>query len=190
MELKKITATTATEVCRLFELEEHASVLLTEEQTPAQFLQKLIEGEHFADAAHFMACALPKREAVWLACLAAHTTLGEAPKEAAINALQTAEAWVKNPSQESCQPNQEAAEGAGFGTAVGLAAAAAFWSGDSMLPSDMPPVPPPIELTGQAVWGAITIAALTIEPEKATEKYQSFTKQAIDIANGGSGKMN
>jgi hypothetical protein len=190
MELKKITTTTAAEVCRLFELEENASALLTEEQTPAQFLQTLIEGEHFADAAHFMACALPKREAVWLACLAAHTTLVEAPTEAAKNALQTAEAWVKNPSQESCQPNQEAAEGAGFGTAAGLAAAAAFWSGESLLSPDMTAVPPPIELTGQAVWAAITLAALTVEPEKADEKYQSFTKQAIDIANGGSGKLN
>ncbi|MCF6281478.1 MAG: hypothetical protein L3J28_04570 [Candidatus Polarisedimenticolaceae bacterium] len=190
MKLKKITVPTAAEVCSLFELEGEAKTLLTAEQTPAQFLQKLIEGELFADAAHFMACALPKREAVWLASLAAHTTLGETATKEAKKAVQTAEAWVKNPSQESCQPNQAAAEAAGFATAAGLTAAAAFWSGDSMLPPDMSPVPPPVELTGQAVWGAITLAALTIEPEKAAEKYQFFTKQAIDIANGGSGKLN
>ncbi len=190
MELKKITAATAIEVCALFELEEEGESLLTAEQTPTQFLQTLIENECFIDAAHFMACALPKREAVWLACLAAHTTLDEKSTLPIQNAIQTAEAWVKQPTQENCQPNQAAAEAAGFDTAAGLAAAAAFWSGESLTSPEMPPVPPPAELTGTAVWGAITLAALTVEPEKADEKYQFFTKQAIDIANGGSGKLN
>lgn len=62
MELKKVTAATAAEVCALFELKDDGKALLTEEQTPAQFLQCLIENKHFADAAHFMAFALPKRE--------------------------------------------------------------------------------------------------------------------------------
>jgi hypothetical protein len=57
-----------------------------------------------------------------------------------------------------------------------------------MAPPDAPPVPPGEELTGTAVAGAVMLAAVQTEPERAEEKFRRFLMQGIDIANGGSGK--
>ena len=77
--LAKVTAKTATEVCKHFPLGEEAKKLLRDGQTPAQFLDVLIEKQQFPDAVRFLAHALPKREAVWWAWFCARRTAGEEP---------------------------------------------------------------------------------------------------------------
>ena len=72
----KVTAKTAAEVCKHFPLGEEAKKLLRDGQTPAQFLDVLIEKQQFPDAVRFLAHALPKREAVWWACLCSRAVAG------------------------------------------------------------------------------------------------------------------
>lgn len=186
--LTKVTAATAAEVGRRAGLGEEAQALLTETMAPAQFLDLLIEREQYADAVRFLAHALPKREAVWWACLCARGGLPEDAKPPVIEALKAAEAWVLKPVEETRRAAMACAEAAGFDSPSSWAAVGAFWSGGSMAPPDAPPVPPGEELTGTAVAGAVMLAAVQTEPERAEEKFRRFLLQGIDIANGGSGK--
>ena len=58
-----------------------------------------------------------------------------------------------------------------------------------MAPEEAPVVPPAENLTAKAVAGAVMLACVTSEPEKAESKFQFFIEQAVDIANGGNGKL-
>jgi len=182
--LVKVTAKTAAEVCKHFSLGEEAKKLLRDGLTPVQFLDTLMEKQQFVDAVRFLAHALPKREAVWWACLCGRAVAGSnaAPKIAA--ALQAAEKWVVDPSEENRRAAMPAAEAAEFKTPAGCAAVAAFWSGGSLGPPSAPVVPPDPYLTAHGVAGAVMVAAVQSEPEKAPEKYRKFLAQGIEVAKG------
>ena len=75
----------------------------------------------------------------------------------------------------------ESAKTAEFSTAAGSAALAAFLSGGSMAPPDAPAAPPGEFLTAKAVAGAVTIAAVAKEPDKAPEKFKAFVTQGLDV---------
>lgn len=187
--LTKVTATRAGDICRLFDLSEEAQALFDETLDPEEFLARLIEHRQYADATRFLAHALPKREGVWWACLAARGGLGEHANPAQSASLQAAEQWVFKPLEENRRPTMAAAEAAGLDNPASWAAVAAFWSSGSLAPSDQPVVPPPDDLCAKAVAGAVMLAAVIHEPKKAANKYQMFLRQGIDIASGGSGHV-
>jgi hypothetical protein len=78
----KVTAKTAAEICRTCPLSEAAAKLLREDMQPRPFLDLLIDKQHYADAARFLAHTLPKRAAVWWACLCIR------PEQGAVGLLQ------------------------------------------------------------------------------------------------------
>jgi len=182
--LTKVTAKTAGEVCKNFQLGDEAKKLLKDTMTPRQFLDQLIDKQQFPDAIRFLAHALPKQEAVWWACLCARAAAGTAPAPNITAALQAAEKWVKDPSEDNRRAAMPAAEAAEFSTPAGCAAVAAFWSGGSMGPPNVPVIPPGPYLTAHGVAGAVMMAAVVTEPQKAPEKYKKFLAQGIDVANG------
>ncbi len=163
------------------EMSEDASALARPELRPREFVALLVEKELFEDAVRFLAHALPKREAVWWAWVCARRSAGEhaPPKIAA--ALQAAERWIAQPNEDNRRAAMAAGQSAEFGTAAGCAALAAFLSGGSMAPPNAPAVPPGEYLTAKAVAGAVIVAALGKEPEKAPEKFRSFVTQGLDV---------
>ncbi len=186
--LTKVQATTAAEVCRLYELDPDAAALLDEKTTPASFVERLMEAQRFSDAARFLAYALPKREAVWWACLCARAVTKEDISADNLAALDAAEAWVYKPIDENRRKAMALAEKTPMDSSASWAAVAAFWSAGSMAPEDAPSVPPGEELTGAAVSGAVILAAVQTEPEQAPDKFARFLSQGLDVARGGSGR--
>lgn len=178
--LLKVAAKSANEVCDRFALSDEARALLRANLTPAQFLDMLLEKQFHHDATRFLAHGLPKREAVWWACVCTRTVAD--PAMAA--ALQSAERWAADPSEENRRAAMPAAEKAGFGTPAGCAALGAFFSGGSLGPPNVDPIPPAETLTGDAVAGAMMLAVVLKEPEKAPEKYRAFLARGIEVANG------
>lgn len=154
----------------------------------AAALARIVQSGLMADAARFLAHALPKREAVWWACMCARATAPEPPPPDAA-ALAAAEAWVRKPEEEQRRMAMAKAEAAGFRSAEAWAAVAAFWSGGSMAPPGQPVVPPADHLTGVAVAGAVSLAAVRREPEKAEATFRRFIESGLDIAAGGSGRL-
>jgi hypothetical protein len=188
-ELKKITAGTASEVYALYGLDDEIACSIPKELTPAQFIGRLVESANYSEAVKFLSYALPRREATWLACLAAKGVLTEESPKAMVEAVQRAEKWVYQSSEKNRRAAMQAAETAGFNNPAGLAAAASAWSGGSLAPEGSPEVPPPDDLTAKAVWGCLALAAFHGDPTLAKEKYHTFLTQGLDIANGGSGKV-
>ena len=186
-ELKKIQASTAAEICVKYEQAAEILPLLSEGMSPVAFLDKLVEEDRLQEASRFLAHALPKREAVWWACLCAREALPDGDKTAE-DLLKLAETWVRKPSDENRRAAMAAAEAAGFDSPASWAAVAAFWSGESLAPEDMPPVAPSDELTGTAVAAATMLAAFSGDPATSPDRFRQYLKNGMDVAQGGSGR--
>lgn len=187
--LNKVAIAKAAMICRDIQLDEPALKCLDSDPVPADFLKALLEQELYVDAVRFLARALPKREATWWACLCARSVLAEDARPEQIKAVETAEQWVYKPTEPNRRSNDAAAQAATFDSPAAWAAMAAFWSGGSMAPEEAPAVPPAENLTAKAAAGAVMLAAVLNQPEKAQEKYRFFLEQGIDIANGGNGRL-
>ena len=184
----KITQSKAMPIAESLDLTDEAKALLSDKITPAQFVQSLIDKTLYTDTIMFLAAGLSKRESTWWACLCARSVLTDKSSDADAEAIALAEAWVYKPTQENCRLTLAAAEVTGFKTAAGWSAMAAFWSGENISPVEDAVVPPPADLTGKAVNGAVLLAAVQADPKKVTEYQQLFINIAIDIASGGDGR--
>ncbi len=186
--LKKITTPTARETCAIaasggFKLSAGDDV------SPVEFLQELLAAKNLGDAVQFMAFALPAREAVWWACHCARQVQEDPASPAIAAAVEAAEAWVRRPTEENRRGALARAQATDFQSPAAWAAMAAFWSSGSMAPEHVPDVPAPGHLVGCAVAGAVMLAAVQSEPQLADEKRARFLAAAINIANGGNGRI-
>lgn len=182
--LKLIREKTAAEVCQAYPLDEKATLVLNSAHTPREFLDSLIAKELFPEAIRFLAYALPKPAAVWWACLCIRHSFGAPTIKERKDALAAAARWVLDPSEQNRRAAEAPATAAGLGTPFGLAAIAAFWSGGSMNPPNLPPVAPKPTLTSQAVCGAVRQAANCGKLAEIREKNIRFIALGIDIAKG------
>ncbi|MEO6811368.1 MAG: hypothetical protein ABI353_19840 [Isosphaeraceae bacterium] len=181
--LSKVAALTTVEISQNAALSEEALALPTDGNVVGAFLGLLLEQGLDPDALRFIAHALPKREAVWWACQCVRAVASDlAP--AVASALDATERWVAEPNEENRREAGLAAEAAGVGEPAGCAAMAAFWSGGSLGPANLPDVPPGDDLTGRGVAGAVLLAAVSVEPERAPEKFRQFVKLGLDVAEG------
>lgn len=155
----------------------------------AQGLESLLTGDRTADALRLIAHALPKREAVWWACMCARAVPALEPNALDAEALVAAELWVRRPDETSRRATMEIAQKGGFRSAESWAAVGAFWSGGSMSAEGQPEVLPAEHLTGVAVVGAIMLAAMRHTPERAPLRFNRFVASARDIAGGGAGRI-
>ena len=188
MQLKKISAKTASEVCADITLDEEALALLSDTAAPSEFLGQLIEAKHYQDAIRFLARALPGREAAWWACVSARNGVGNQTPVTEIKLLELAEQWVFKPTDENRHTAHDATDSVESGTPVYWAGMSVFWSGGSMVPPDLPAVPVQPNLCSMAVSGAVILAGLTDDVDDSDQLYQFFLKQGVAIANGDNAK--
>lgn len=152
-------------------------------------LDRLEAAGFLLEASRLLAHALPKREAVWWACMcAAHTAPADLP-ELDRQARETAEHWVRQQTDPLRRTAMQQAEAGGFTTPEAWAAVAAFWSGDSMAPEGQPAVPPAPHLTGTAVAGAVALAAARDAPARQATRLKRFLESGRNIAAGGPGRL-
>lgn len=187
--LSKVMAPSAAVICRDINLEAETLNALNSDVSPIEYLNLLIAHKLLADAVRFLARALPKREATWWACISARSAIDAQTPAEILKSLEAAEAWVYKPTEANRRAAYAAAEVASFDNPAAWAAMAAFWSEGSMAPENAPPVAPADNLTAKAVAGAVMLAAVQHQTDKAQEKYQFFIEQGIDIANGGNGRV-
>ncbi|PZW50995.1 hypothetical protein C8P66_101212 [Humitalea rosea] len=152
-------------------------------------VERLAAAGRMSDAARLAAHALPKREAVWWACMCARAVPDPALLAADREALEAAELWVRRPDESARRAAMEIASRTGFRSPEAWAAVGAFWSGGSMAPEGQPAVPPGEHLTGVAIAGAIVLSAVRIAPARADARFARFIAAARDIAAGGAGRL-
>jgi hypothetical protein len=154
-----------------------------------KFLNDLLTANNLNEAVQFFAFALPAREAVWWACQCSREVLRDPAPQPLQDAVEAAEAWVRSPTEEHRRAAMSRAQATDLKSPAALAAVAAFWSGGSLAPENLPEVPVPVHLTGCAVAGAVMLAAVKSEPQLADRKRERYLASAIDIANGGNGRL-
>lgn len=157
--------------------------------SPAQFLNDLLAAKNLNEAVQFFSFALPPREAVWWACLCCREQLADPIPQPLQDAVDAAETWVRQPTEEHRRAAMARAQATDFQSPAAWAAVAAFWSGGSLAPENLPEVPAPAHLMGCAVAGAVMLAAVKSEPQLADQRRERFLASAIDIANGGNGRL-
>ena len=152
-------------------------------------LQRLEAGGFLVEAARLVSHALPKREAVWWACMCAfHTAPPDLPENDRL-ARELAENWVRQQTDKLRREAMAKAEAADFGTPEAWAAVAAFWSGDSMAPEGQAAVPPAPHLCGTAVAGSVVLAAVRGDPLRQPARLKRFLESGRNIAAGGPGRL-
>lgn len=184
----KIKAKQAGDLLQHFELSEEGEVSASIDDAPLQAIKKLIETENFHDAVTMLAHALPKREAVWWACLAAKYSLDSGADDQ-LMALQAAERWVREPNDNNRGIAKKFGEKRRKKHAADWAATAASWCTGNMIDDDSVHVPPPDFLYAHAVAACISMAALAAGADQMPQTYQMFLRQGFDLATGGSGKV-
>jgi len=172
---------TLKELCGQAKLGDAAKALLKDEHTSRQFLELLIGKELFPDATRLLAYCLPKREAVGWGCLCVRHSLGTEDASQISKTQVAAERWVANPEEGSRQAAKAAVDPNGPESPSDMLALAAFYSGGSVVPPDLEAVPPPDHVTPELVAGAVMIAAVRTQPEKAAEKYRVFLPKGMAL---------
>jgi hypothetical protein len=171
------------------ELEPPAREALAGAATAEDAIARLEAAGQLMPACRLAAHALPKREAVWWACMCARAVPDEkaVPTDAA--ALEAAEAWVRRPDEKARRACMAAAEQNNFRSTEAWAAVGGFWSGGSMAPEGQPVVPPGDHLTGTAIGGAVILAGVRRTPQHLDARLKRFLASARDIALGGAGRI-
>lgn len=172
------------------ELDPGASAAVAGAQTAAEAVDRLEASGFGNDALRLAAHALPKREAVWWACMCAAAVPDPALAPVDAAARMAAEAWVRKPGDDALRRAAwDAAQKTAYRSPEAWAAVGAFWSSGSMSPAGQPVVPPGDHLTGVAVSGAVVIASVRTRPERAAARVPVFLASARDIAAGGAGRI-
>ena len=152
-------------------------------------LDRLTSSGFLIEATRLVAHALPKREAVWWACMCAiHTAPVDLP-DADRKCREAAEDWVRQQAETSRRVAFDLAQAGGFRTPEAWAAMAAFWSGGSMAPEGQPAVPPAPHLTGTAVAGSVALAAVRGDVARRDARLHQFLESGRNIATGGPGRL-
>ncbi len=144
----------------------------------------LRQAGHWQDAVHFLAAALPRREAVWWACQCARAALGAELEPDALTALQAAETWAADATDDHRRACLPLAEAVGAGTVPGCPALAAYFSEGSLGPAGAPPVPPKEGLAASIVGNGIILAAVFPRPIQAEENYRRFLALGVEVGDG------
>jgi hypothetical protein len=188
----KLTNAEVPAVAQLGELGAEAQALVPSATGPEGYVSALLDAGLLQDAVRFLAYSLRPREAVWWACLAARAYIdaGHPTEPPDTEALAAAEAWVFKPDEDNRRAAYDRAMATQFQTPAAWAAMASFWSGGSIAPANLPTVPPPSNVMGRAVWGAVIIASVINpkSPEDMESRHRAFLTQGIDIAQGGNGR--
>lgn len=166
------------QLCDRAKVGDEAKTLLTDQSSTKQFLGLLVEKELFRDAIRLVAYLIPKREAVGWGCLCLRHILASQKDKPLPNVQAAAERWVSAPNEENRWAAKETADKEEPRTLSGLLALAAFFAGPSMAPPNIQAVPPPDHITSEIVAGAVFLAGVISEPEKANDKYRVFMQKA------------
>lgn len=187
--LTKLRVNPWAELLPKLEFAEPAGPLVARCGDAVEALNQLEKARLWTEAVKLVAAALPRREAVWWACMCARHTQPAAPAQTDRLALESAEAWVFKGEDSPRREGFAHAEASGFKSPEAWAAVAAFWSGDSIAPKGQHPVAPPAHVAAAAVSGSVQLAAVRGKPERRERRMQAFLASARAIADGQAGRL-
>ena len=147
-------------------------------------LAALLDGGHVVDAVRLVASALPPREGVWWAWAAAthaaRLTSGDVAPPPVQQALAATERWIAAPDEATRRAAWQCAQDAGMDTPAGSAAGAAFFTGGSIAPPDITPIPPPAGIHATMAFAAV-IGSSAADTEHFESLARAFVAQGVEV---------
>lgn len=154
---------------------------------PAVVLQELDSKRAHVDLIRFLAILLPPRERVWWACLAARDYIG--PKsDKDPPSLVAAEAWVFDPTEENKEAARATIDHAYVDDDTVNCAISLMYADGTLGPGDLAQYPAPAGASETAAF-AMNMVALGELSDRFEEHVQVIIDRAVDIARGGSGRI-
>lgn len=163
--------------------------LVARSRSVVEAVERLTEAGFLTDAVELLAHALAGPDAVVWVCRCAEATAPADLPEADRSAAAAAGEWSLIQRDESRRAAMKHAERAGLRTPEAWAAAAAFFSGESLSEPDLPVVSPAANLAGQAVAGAVMLAAVRNDPARRELRLGEFLRIGAGIAAAGAQQM-
>lgn len=178
--------TLAGQITPFFKLSDAAAPLLDGEEPPEQFFGTLRAAGADDDAMQFLCYALPRRVAIaWGRDCVGRTANAVRLSPADMAAYSAVGAWLDDPSDERRWVASDAAKAAEYRSAEALLATAVYTSGGSLAAPHCPqPCPPPPELAGQMVAGALAIAATRVDAPLIAQTKSLFLDRGTMFAGG------
>jgi len=122
---------------------------------------------------------LPKQYAIAWGCECWRTAhQGREPDPVDKSAAAAAQRWLQDPSEENRRAALLLADRLGYKTAGAWLAAAAGWTGGTMMPAGEYEVPPPSGLPGTAVAAGVKMLA-ALEPQQFDKQLARFVDSAV-----------
>lgn len=141
-------------------MDSESSSLPEEGVDPRTYYASLKAGGELDRALAYLGHALPRYEAVAWAAHMVRTMPSQAGAQPLNRqALDRTLQWVEEPNDDYRRAAHQAAEAAGRESPERLLAMAAFTSGGSIAPPDLPPVNPPQDVCGRIAAAAVLVAA-------------------------------
>lgn len=173
------------ELCQFLKLDDAACAFAKEADIPAQeFVKRLIKEQNRMSALRLTAHLLLPKLAVKWGSICTRESVGTLLSDTDLAALDAADRWVKTGHENDRRLAHEAAEATHYETAAGWVALGAFWAEGSLAPIGLADVVPDERLTGQAITGALLMAAVQPNPLKAEINYDRFLSIADEIISG------
>jgi hypothetical protein len=143
------------------------------------YLDALRRDGLLGDAVDVLSFLLPKQYAIAWGCDCWRTAHeGREPDPVDKSAAAAAQRWLQDPSEENRRAALLLADRLGYRTAGAWLAAAAGWTGGTMMPAGEYEVPPPPGLPGTAVAAGVKLLA-ALEPQRFDEWLARFVDGAM-----------
>ena len=150
-------------------------------------LEELDAQDAFIDMLRLMSVALPPREGIWWACMAARDVMGSDVEKPSL-ALERAEAWVRKPNDETRNAAHDVLDiVVPDDETENCAAAVAFYDG-KLGTGDLAQYDAPPGACANSVF-AMNLVALEAMGEDMLISANILVDRAVNIARGGSGKI-
>lgn len=173
---------TALVYCKPLELSEDARKRMDDKIKVPAYVELLAGAGLLDDAIKVLAYHLKPRLTVWWGWECVQKSAGDQLKPDELIAFNAAYEWIANPLDPIRRTAHQCAENAKMQGAGSWIAMAAFWSGDSLMPANLPKVPPPATLPGQAVSVALTIAGTLVPRAKKDEVRRAWLQRGLELS--------
>jgi hypothetical protein len=156
------------------------------DEAPLDFAGKLLAAGRRFDPIVYIACLLPRREAVWWGCQCVRALCGNAANN---DALLAAEAWVRQPEETQRRAALEIGTTGDPNLPPTWLAWAAGHSGGSITPEDSFPVHASPDATALNVKAGVILALVDRPPAETAAWMKACVEAGVRFADGGDAKV-
>lgn len=186
-ELPKLSdVTSAIELCRKgrIHLKPAAESLLEEGLSPQAYFERLLATGYLAEARRILAHAMPKRRALWWACLCAQDAYRNELPEPVARAVGAVTRFVQDPSEANRREAERVGRELPGSRLEGCLAMAAFLSEGNISLPHLPVVQPKPHVTGRLVGVCVYLASVIRSAAHYKQHLHRYLDMGVDIARG------